>query len=351
MMNSTEQFIQSLPKAELHLHIEGTLEPDMLFELARRNGRRIRFGTVGELRRAYHFSNLQDFLDIYYEGTNVLVEEQDFYDLTWQYLDRVSKQHVLHTEIFFDPQSHISRGIPFERVIGGIHRALADGREKLGISTRLVLSILRHLDEANALKTYEMALPYRDVIAGIGLDSSEKGNPPLKFRKLFDRARNDGFLTMAHAGEEGPAEYVRQALEILQVSRVDHGNRSLEDPELTALLAEQQIPLTLCPLSNLKLKVVHNLKDHPAKKMMDLGLLVTVNSDDPAYFGGYLNENYAALAESLSLTNQDLAQLARNSFAASFLDKETKAEMIFRVDEYLRKTQKGSETAEQTTEF
>jgi adenine deaminase len=336
LMNSTDHFIQKLPKAELHLHIEGTLEPELLFDLARRNGKRIRFASVGELRKAYQFSDLQDFLDIYYEGTNVLIEEQDFYDLTWQYLVRVSDQHVIHAEIFFDPQSHMSRGIPFERIIRGIHRALEDGRKNLGISTRLVLSLLRHMDESNALKTYEMVLPYREVITAIGLDSSERGNPPSKFRRVFDKARSDGFLTVAHAGEEGPADYVRQALEILQVSRIDHGNHSLDDPELTAMLAEKQIPLTLCPLSNLKLKVVHNLQEHPVKKMMDLGLLVTVNSDDPAYFGGYLNENYAALARSLPLTYNDLALLAKNSFAASFLEPGIKKVMMESVDRYVQ---------------
>jgi adenosine deaminase len=337
MMNSPEQFIPGLPKAELHLHIEGTLEPELLFDLTRRNGKPLRYRSVGELRNAYYFRDLQDFLDIYYEGTNVLVEEQDFYDLTWQYLFKAHTQNILHTEIFFDPQSHISRGIPFGRVIGGIHRAMEEGRKVLGISSCLIMSFLRHLDEENAMLTYEKALPFRDMIKAIGLDSSEKGNPPTKFRNLFERARKDGFLTVAHAGEEGPADYVRQALEVLQVSRIDHGNHSIDDGNLIEFMVQRQIPLTMCPLSNLKLNVVQNLEQHPLKKLIDQGALVTVNSDDPAYFGGYLNENYAVIAKALDLTHGDLAQLAKNSFSGSFLDQEEKSRMISTVDEYVRK--------------
>jgi len=332
---SLECFIRYLPKAELHLHIEGTLEPEMLFRLALRNKVDLKFKTVEELREAYQFSRLQDFLDIYYAGTDVLLHEQDFYELTRAYLDKAGEEHILHTEIFFDPQSHTARGIPFETVILGITRAMKEAEQKSGITSRLILCFLRHLDEEEAFKTFEAALPFRELIAGFGLDSSEKGNPPSKFRNIFERVRQEGFFAVAHAGEEGPAAYVREALELLQVHRVDHGNHSIDDDELISLLASRKIPLTMCPLSNLKLKVVSDLQQHPMKRMLDKGLMVTVNSDDPAYFGGYLNENYLQIARALQLSAGDIAQLAKNSFQASFMDADFKDQKYRLIDSYL----------------
>ena len=318
-------FIAALPKAELHLHIEGTLEPELMFALAERNGIRLPYDSVEEVRAAYRFSNLQDFLDIYYAGASVLLETQDFYDLTWAYLQRAFAQNVRHAEIFFDPQTHTGRGVSFATVIDGISRALADAEARLGITSRLIMCFLRHLDEADALETLDTAMHYRERIAGVGLDSSERGNPPGKFREAFRRARAAGFIAVAHAGEEGPAEYVREALGALEVVRIDHGNRALEDTELVAELAQRRIPLTVCPLSNVKLCVVDDITRHPLKRMLDLGLFVTVNSDDPAYFGGYVNENYLAVAEALGLSRAELAQLARNSIEASLLNTETKS--------------------------
>lgn len=333
---SIEDFIKGIPKAELHLHIEGTFEPELMFEIAKRNNIKIKYQSVEELKKAYNFNNLQDFLDIYYAGAGVLIEERDFYDMTWAYLKKVHPQNVVHTEIFFDPQTHTDRGIKFDTVIKGISGALADGREKLGISSKLIMCFLRHLDEAAAMNTLEAALKYRDLIAAVGLDSSEKGNPPSKFQKVYDKARKEGFLTVAHAGEEGPAEYVREALDLLGVSRVDHGNHSLDDDKLVDELVSRKMPLTVCPLSNLKLKVVNDLSRHPLKKMMEKGLLVTVNSDDPAYFGGYVEENYLAISKALNLSKEDITQLARNSFIGSFLDKEAKDRMIEKVDLYFK---------------
>ncbi|MBL7968267.1 MAG: adenosine deaminase [Prolixibacteraceae bacterium] len=330
-----EKFIAGLPKAELHLHIEGTFEPELMFKIAARNNRKLKFNSVDELKAAYQFNNLQEFLDIYYSGANVLIEEQDFYDLTWAYLQRIHVQNVLHTEIFFDPQTHTSRGIAFETVITGIYRALEDGRTKLNISYRLILSFLRHLSEDSAFETLEKALPFKDWITAVGLDSSEKGNHPEKFERVFRKAREHGFLTVAHAGEEGPPEYVWGALELLNVSRIDHGNRSLEDPELVEELVRRQIPLTVCPLSNLKLKVVSDMSQHPLKVMLEKGMMATVNSDDPAYFGGYVNENYEAVAWALNLSKKELGQLAKNSFIASFLTENEKAVMHQKIDEYL----------------
>ena len=328
------EFISGLPKAELHLHIEGTFEPELMFEIAARNSIKLKYNSVDELKSAYNFNNLQEFLDIYYGGANVLIQEQDFYDLTWAYLQKIHAQKVLHTEIFFDPQTHTSRGIPFEKVISGIRRALEDGREKLGISYRLILSFLRHLSEESAFQTLEEALPYKSWITAVGLDSSEKGHPPNKFERVFEKVRQEGFLTVAHAGEEGPPEYVWEALNLLRVSRIDHGNRSLEDPLLVDELVKRKIPLTVCPLSNLKLKVVKNMSDHPLTEMLEKEMMVTVNSDDPAYFGGYINENYLAVAKALKLTKEQIAQLAKNSFAASFLDEMAKKEMIENVELY-----------------
>ncbi len=325
-------FIAALPKAELHLHIEGTLEPELMFALAERNGIRLPYSSVEELRSAYRFSNLQDFLDIYYAGAGALVEMQDFYDLTWAYLQRAFTQNVRHVEIFFDPQTHTGRGVEFATVVDGINRALVDAEARLGINSRLILCFLRHLDEADALETLDAAMAYRDRIAGVGLDSSERGNPPGKFREVFRRARAAGFVAVAHAGEEGPAEYVREALDVLEVVRIDHGNNALDDAGLVAELVRRRIPLTVCPLSNVKLRVVDDIRDHPLKRMLNLGLFVTVNSDDPAYFGGYVNENYIAVAEALGLSREDLRQLARNSFEASWLDAEAKSALIAEVD-------------------
>ena len=325
-------FIAALPKAELHLHIEGTLEPELMFALAERNGVGLPYSSVEEVRAAYRFSSLQDFLDIYYAGAGVLLGMQDFYDLTWAYLQRAFTQNVRHVEIFFDPQTHTGRGVPFAAVIDGISRALDDAEARLGISSRLVLCFLRHLEEADALDTLDAAMPYRDRIAGVGLDSSERGNPPGKFREAFRRARAAGFAAVAHAGEEGPAEYVREALDALEVVRIDHGNNALEDAGLVAELAQRRIPLTVCPLSNVKLRVVDDITRHPLKRMLDLGLFVTVNSDDPAYFGGYVNENYLAAAEALGLTRAELAQLARNSFEASWLDAAAKSALVAEVE-------------------
>lgn len=334
---SIENFIAEIPKAELHLHIEGTFEPELMFQIARRNDRKMNYKSVEELKAAYRFNNLQDFLKIYYSGADVLIEEQDFYDLTWAYLQKAHSQQVLHTEISFDPQTHTARGVPFSTVITGIHRALEDGRKNLGISSRLIVSFLRHLSEQAAFETLNEALPFRNWISAFGLDSSEKGHPPSKFMHVFEKARSEGFLVVAHAGEEGPPEYVWEALELLQVSRIDHGNRSLEDSILVDELVRRQIPLTVCPLSNYKLKVVRNMNNHPLAEMLDKGLMVTVNSDDPAYFGGYINENYLAAARSLNLTQEQIVRLAKNSFQASFLDAQDKRRMIEKVDRLYQK--------------
>ena len=334
--NDLNDFIKGIPKAELHLHIEGTFEPELMFEIAKRNNKKIKYKTVSELRQAYDFDNLQDFLDIYYQGAGVLMEERDFYDMTRAYLEKIRVQNVTHTEIFFDPQTHTDRGIAFETVIKGISRALKDAHDKFRISSKLIMCFLRHLDEEAAMKTLDSAIKHKDLIAAVGLDSSESGNPPSKFQKVFARARAEGFLTVAHAGEEGPAQYVWEALDLLKVSRVDHGNHSLDDEKLVAELVRRNMPLTVCPLSNLKLKVVKSLKDHPLRHMMEKGLLVTINSDDPAYFGGYINDNYIAIAKALNLYKEDICKLAKNSFRASFLNEKTKLQMKQKVDEYYR---------------
>lgn len=339
-MSTLKNFIAGLPKAELHLHIEGTFEPELMFKIASRNGLKLKYNSVEDLKAAYNFSNLQEFLDIYYSGASVLISEQDFYDLTWAYLLKVHAQNVVHTEVFFDPQTHTSRGIPFQTVISGIHRALEDGHEKLGVSHRLIMSFLRHLSEDSAFQTLEEALPYKSWITAVGLDSSEKGNPPSRFERVFAKAREEGFVAVAHAGEEGPAEYVWEALNLLHVSRIDHGNRSLEDSRLTEELARLRIPLTVCPLSNLKLKVVHDMTQHPLAEMLKRGMMVTVNSDDPAYFGGYLNENYLALAKALNLTKEEIVQLTKNAFSASFLSEQEKLEQLEKVDQYTHQQKK-----------
>ncbi len=329
-----DSFIEGLPKVELHLHIEGSLEPEMLFDLAQRNKVELPFKSVEEVRKAYDFSNLQDFLDIYYQGMGVLQTEQDFYDLTFAYLKKSVAQNVVHTEIFFDPQGHTERGIKFETVLNGITNALDDGKEKLGISSRLIMCFLRHLSEEEAFKTLEEAVPYKDSIIGVGLDSSEVGHPPSKFKNVFARARIEGFLTVAHAGEEGSPEYIREALDLLKVNRIDHGNRALEDRKLVARLVEEGMALTVCPLSNLKLCVVKDMKQHPLKKMLELGLKATVNSDDPAYFGGYMNENYKAVTEALSLEKPHLLTLAKNSIEAGFLTQTEKDNLLNQVNAY-----------------
>lgn len=329
---SIEEFIKNIPKAELHVHIEGTFEPELMFEIAKRNNISLRYKTVEEVKNAYNFTDLQSFLDIYYAGAKVLVHEKDFYDLTWAYLEKAHSQNVQHAEIMFDPQTHTSRGIEFKTVISGITRALHNAKNKWEITSNLIMCFLRHLSEDEAFKTLEMALDYKDLIIATGLDSSEKGHPPSKFERVFEMARKEGFLTVAHAGEEGPAEYVWEALSLLKVSRIDHGNNSLNDEELVHELVKKQIPLTVCPLSNLKLKVVSDMKNHPLKKMLDAGLLATVNSDDPAYFGGYVNENFFAVAVALNLSKEEITVLAKNSFYASFLDENKKQEMIEKID-------------------
>ena len=329
------RFIQNLPKAELHLHIEGTFEPELMFEIARRNRIDLAFQSVREVRAAYDFSNLQDFLDIYYQGMNVLRIERDFFDLTRAYVERVAGQGVRHAEIFFDPQGHTSRGVEFETVLNGIWNGLQYGLERHGISFRIIMCFLRHLDETDALRTLEQALPFRERIHGVGLDSSETGHPPSKFERAFARARDEGFACVAHAGEEGPAEYVREAVDLLKVQRIDHGNRALEDEALTARLAQSGLPLTVCPLSNCKLCVVDDLRNHPLRRMLEAGLTVTLNSDDPAFFGGYINENYQAMQDHLDIDDDTLGQLARNSFVASFIDEPRREELLNELDAYL----------------
>ena len=309
-------WLNALPKAELHLHLEGTLEPELLFKLAERHGVALPWGDVEALRAAYNFGNLQEFLDLYYAGADVLRTEQDFYDLTWAYLQKCKEQNVIHTEPFFDPQTHTDRGIPFEVVVRGITQALADGEKQLGVTSGLILSFLRHLSEDAAQATLDQALPFRDHFVAVGLDSSEKGHPPSKFKRVFARARAEGFPAVAHAGEEGPPEYIWEALDQLGAVRIDHGVRAFEDERLMARLADQQIPLTVCPLSNTKLCVFDDMSQHTILKMLDRGLKVTVNSDDPAYFGGYVTENFMALHEGLGMTQEQARRLAQNSLDA-----------------------------------
>ncbi|UCF42054.1 MAG: adenosine deaminase [Gemmatimonadota bacterium] len=330
-----EQFIQGMPKAELHLHIEGTLEPELMFEIGERNGVSIPFASVDEVRKAYEFTDLQSFLDIYYAGANVLLKEQDFYDMTWAYLQRVHAQNVRHVEIFFDPQTHTDRGVPFETVITGIHRALEDADRQLGISSRIIMCFLRHLSGEAALATLEQALPFKHLIVGVGLDSSEVGHPPSKFTAAFDRARDEGFLTVAHAGEEGPPAYIWEALDLLHAKRIDHGVRCVEDDELVDRLRQERIPLTVCPLSNVKLCVYDRMEDHSLKRLLDAGLCATVNSDDPAYFGGYMNENFLAAQRGLDLTRDEVVTLARNAFEATFLEPARRDALLKELDDYV----------------
>jgi adenine deaminase len=319
-----ERFIRGVPKAELHLHIEGSLEPEMVFALAEKNGIRLKYASVAELREAYQFENLQSFLDVYYAGADVLRTEDDFRAMTLAYLERAQRDGVVHAEIFFDPQTHTARNIPFATALHGISAALAEGQKRLGISYRLIPCFLRHLSAEEAMRTFEEALPYRDLIHGFGLDSSEAGFPPSKFAEVFDRVRGEGFPVVAHAGEEGPPAYVYEALDILKVARIDHGVRSEEDEALMTRLAQEQMPLTVCPLSNIKLKVFERMEDHNLKRMLDRGLCVTVNSDDPAYFGGYIGDNYVAVQRALELDVEDIARLASNSITASFLPENGK---------------------------
>jgi len=320
-MYNEKQLIQALPKAELHIHIEGSLEPEMMFELAQRNGVELPYQDVAAIRAAYEFNCLQDFLDLYYQGMSVLLTQQDFHDLTWAYLQRCRDDNVVHTEIFFDPQGHTDRGVAFETVFEGIWSALQRGEKELGISSCIIMCFLRHLDEDAALATLAQAEPFIDRIEGVGLDSSELGHPPDKFLAVFRRAGDAGLKRVAHAGEEGPPDYVYQALDVLQVDRIDHGNRALEDSVLVDRLVAEQIPLTVCPQSNLRLAVVADMKDHPIRQMLQRGLKATVNSDDPAYFGGYVNDNFNALVDAVGLNRDEILSLVRNSFEASFLDQ------------------------------
>ena len=312
-------FIAGLPKAELHLHIEGTLEPELMFEMARRNGVALPFRSVDEVRRAYEFTDLQSFLDIYYRAADVLRTRDDFRDMTLAYFRKAASQNVRHAEIFFDPQTHTHRGIPMETVIGGIRDAQLEAERDLNLTSKLILCFLRHLSEDDALKTFDEAMPFRDALSAVGLDSSERGHPPRKFARVFARARDAGLQAVAHAGEEGPPEYVWEALDVLGVRRIDHGVRCLEDPKLVDRLVADQIPLTVCPLSNIKLRVFDTMRDHNLRALLDRGVKVTINSDDPAYFGGYVNENYIAAAEELKLTREEVERIAKNSFEASFL--------------------------------
>ncbi len=328
-------FIHDIPKAELHIHVEGSLEPELMFAIAERNGVAIPYGSVEEVREAYKFTDLQSFLDIYYAGTRILLEERDYYDMTRSYLEKAHSQNVRHVELFFDPQSHTGRGVTFETVISGIHYALMDAEKQFGISSKLIMCFLRDLSVESAMDTLQQALPFKEWITAVGLDSAEIGHPPEKFVSVFDKAREEGFLTVAHAGEEGPAEYVRQALERLKVLRIDHGVRSLEDPQLVETLIAEQVPLTVCPLSNVKLGVFPSMKEHNLKKMLDLGLCVTVNSDDPAYFGGYITENLMAAQVALNLDHDDIYRIVKNSFQASFLTKEEKQELIDELDRFM----------------
>ena len=333
MMKITD-YIKKIPKAELHLHIEGSFEPELMFEIAQRNQVEIPYQSVEEVKKAYQFSCLQDFLDIYYAGASVLLYERDFYDLTMAYFEHCAEENVVHTEIMFDPQTHTKRGISFGTVINGIQKAREDAKEKYGISSLLIMSYLRHLSEEDAFETLEQSLPYKHLIKAVGLDSSEKGNPPSKFQKVFEASVKEGYIPVAHAGEEGPAEYIWEALDLLKIARIDHGNNCLTDEVLIKKLVDEKIALTVCPLSNLELKVVDDLKYHPLKKMLNLGLKATVNSDDPAYFGGYMNANFLQTAEALDLTQEEIKTLVKNSFEYSFLSDDEKQKYLIQVENF-----------------
>jgi adenosine deaminase len=335
MSSDIRRFIRKIPKAELHIHLEGSLEPELMFTIAERNGVELPFHSVAEVRRAYRFSNLQSFLDIYYEGMSVLLHERDFHDMTAAYLARAHADTVRHTELLFDPQAHTARGVSLETVIGGIQSAREEMKNRTGMSTRLIPCFLRHLNADAAMATLEQILRFRELITGVGLDSSEVGNPPEKFTAVFDRARAEGLRVVAHAGEEGPPEYIRQALDLLGSERIDHGVRCIKDPELVERLKNEQIPLTVCPLSNVRLRVFDTMADHDLKQLLDRGLRVTLNSDDPAYFGGYITENYLAAQEALNLDRDDIITLARNSFLAAFLALEEKTGYLEELDRFV----------------
>ena len=327
MSEISHKWLNGLPKIELHLHIEGTLEPELLFKLAKRNSIQLPFNSVNEVKKAYQFSNLQDFLDIYYQGAEVLLHKQDFYDLTWAYLLMCKQQNVMHVEPFFDPQTHTVRGVPFETIVSGIAEALADGKAKLGITSRLIMCFLRHLSEESAIETLKSSEQFTDVIYGVGLDSAEMGNPPEKFINVFRKAKGMGYKLVAHAGEEGPASYIWSSLDVLNVQRIDHGIRAIDDPDLMLRLIESQMPLTICPLSNVKLRVFDTMASHTILDMLDLGVCVTVNSDDPSYFGGYMTENFLALYDSLELSRDQAIRLINNSIDASFAEDSRKKEL------------------------
>ncbi len=328
---SIVEFIKKVPKTELHLHIEGTLEPNQMFELAKRNNISIPFQNIQEVKAAYNFSNLESFLKIYYEGAKVLIKEEDFFDLTWAYALKCKEDNIVHTEIFFDPQTHVNRGIDFETVINGIYKALQKANREFGLSFKIIMCFLRHLSEKSGFEILDQALIHKDKIFGVGLDSSEIGNPPKKFEKLFKKSIEEGFLTFAHAGEEGPPEYIWDSINLLKVKRIDHGVQCLHDKKLVEKLRKNKIPLTVCPLSNIKLHVFDDLKEHNLKKMLDEKLMVMVNSDDPAYFGGYLNKNLIEIQSALSLSVEDIKTLIINSFKSSFLSEEKKAEWISKI--------------------
>jgi adenosine deaminase len=325
--------LRAMPKAELHIHIEGSLEPELIFKLAQRNGVALSYPSVQALRAAYAFTDLQSFLDIYYAGASVLLKEQDFFDMAWAYFEKAAADNVVHAELFFDPQTHTARGVPFETVIRGLHHACQRAHQELGVSAKLILCFLRHLSEEEAFATLEQALPYREHFVGVGLDSSERGHPPEKFARVFARCRELGLHLVAHAGEEGPPEYIKSALDVLHVQRIDHGVRCVEDPALVKRLARERVPLTVCPLSNVKLRVFKSLKEHNLKALLDARLCATVNSDDPAYFGGYLNQNFVETFAALpALTARDAWQLAKNSIDASFVGAAQKAQWTARLD-------------------
>ncbi|PKP44866.1 MAG: adenosine deaminase [Bacteroidetes bacterium HGW-Bacteroidetes-12] len=329
-----KQFIENLPKAELHLHIEGSFEPQLMFEIAKRNNIAIPYNSIKEIEDAYKFSCLQDFLNIYYQGAGVLIKEQDFYDLTYSYFKKCALQNVRHAEIMFDPQTHTERGVSFETVINGISKACADAKNNLGISSLLIMSFLRHLSEESAFETLAQSIPFKHKIKAVGLDSSEQGNPPSKFKNVFEASVKEGYIPLAHAGEEGGADYVWEAIDILKIKRIDHGNNAIHDDNLVKEIIKRDIALTVCPLSNTALKVVDDLKKHPLKKMMELGLKVTINSDDPAYFGGQVTKNYLDIQAALNLSKNEIYQLARNSFQYSLLDENKKKKYISELDAY-----------------
>ena len=330
-MNEIIKFIKKTPKAELHIHIEGALEPELMFKLAKRNNIKIPFENINDVKSAYNFSNLESFLNIFYQGSNVLVKEQDFFDLTWAYILKCKEDNVVHVEIFFDPQTHINRGIYFEVVINGIYKALVKANKEFGLTSKIIMCFLRHLDEKSAFEILDQALIHKDKIIGVGLDSSELDHPPRKFERVFKKAIENDFLTVAHAGEEGPPEYIWEALSLLKVKRIDHGVQCLQDKKLVQKLLDDQIPLTVCPLSNIKLCVFKKLKNHNLKKLLDIGLMVMVNSDDPAYFGGYINKNLIECQAALNLSKEDIKKLIINSFKSSFLIESKKKEWIEKI--------------------